>query len=113
MVSLSRSVPSLALAAMLISGCATSSPALRPWEVAERVDGSTCDTPGADQCIVWACDEGECGVFGCEDVDPEAVASAALSNEVEWARNFRLSFEHLELTATGGERVSERMPVLG
>ncbi len=89
---LSHPLLSLSLAAILISGCATPSPALSAWETAERVDGSTCDTPSADQCIVLACDEGECGVFTCEDVDPEAVARTSLSHDVELVRNFRPHF---------------------
>jgi uncharacterized lipoprotein (TIGR02269 family) len=42
-----------------------------------------CEAPEADQCVVLACDEGECGVFACEDVDPEAMAQASITPEVE------------------------------
>jgi uncharacterized lipoprotein (TIGR02269 family) len=87
-----HSVLRLLLAAMLISGCAAPAPALSAWEASGRVDDSTCGTPDADQCVVLACDGGECGVFGCEDVDPEAVARASRGNNVELVRTVRPLF---------------------
>lgn len=74
--------------ALLLSGCATTSPATRVWEGAASDDAAACEAPDADECIVFACDgeEGECGMFACEDVEPEAVASAPLAHGVELAR---------------------------
>jgi uncharacterized lipoprotein (TIGR02269 family) len=66
----------LCFSALLFSGCATSQHVQPEWEDAEREDIISCEEPGADQCVVLACDEGECGVFGCEDVDPEALEQA-------------------------------------
>lgn len=78
----------LSLVVLLLSGCGTSSPATRAWEQAEQEEIDACEAPGADQCIVLACDgeQGACGVFGCEDVDPEAVAHAPLAHGAELAR---------------------------
>jgi uncharacterized lipoprotein (TIGR02269 family) len=59
---------------------------MRPWEdAAQDNDAASCDTPGADQCIVLACngEEGLCGVFSCEDIDPEALAQVPLSHGIE------------------------------
>lgn len=83
---------SLCVAALLLSACGASSPAVRVWEEAQGQDASTCEEPGADPCIVFACEEGECGVFSCEDVDIEAVASAPRDAGVELARGFRPLF---------------------
>lgn len=80
------------LAAFLLSACASSSPARRAWEEAETGDAATCEDPGSDRCIVLACDEGECGVFGCEDVDLEVVAHAPLQHGAELARGYRPPF---------------------
>lgn len=76
----------LTLAVLLLSACAATSPAMSAWEGAERDDATTCEAPGSDQCVVLACDEGECGVFSCEDVDPEALAQSSLAYDVELAR---------------------------
>jgi uncharacterized lipoprotein (TIGR02269 family) len=81
-----RPVLSLALAALLLAACATSSPALHAWEEAEHADATTCDAADADQCVVLACDEGECAFFDCADVDPEALAYEPLAHGVELAR---------------------------
>jgi len=81
----SRLVLSLSLAALL-AACAPSSPALRVWEDDETIP---CEETGADQCVVLACDEGECGIFDCEDVDPEALARVPLAHGAELARNFQ------------------------
>jgi uncharacterized lipoprotein (TIGR02269 family) len=78
----------LAIAALLLSGCAIPSPAVHAWESAER-DNADCEESSADQCVVLACEQGECGVFGCEDVDPEAVTHVGQEHEVELARGFR------------------------
>jgi uncharacterized lipoprotein (TIGR02269 family) len=87
-----RSVLSLSLAVLLLSACAASSPALSEWEGAEHDDAIACEDADADQCVVLACEEGECGIFGCEDVDPEAVARAPLNHGAELARGYRPSF---------------------
>jgi len=92
LLSLSRACVALSLATLLSSACATPSPALGAWEDAQRADPTACDEPSADQCVVLACDEGECGVFDCEDVDPEAVSDASLGSHVELARGFRPPF---------------------
>lgn len=87
-----RSLLSLFLSALLLAACATSSPAVREWERAEHDDASGCEDADADQCVVLACEDGECGIFGCEDVDPEAVARAPLSHGAELARGYRPLF---------------------
>ncbi|HLM46711.1 MAG TPA: TIGR02269 family lipoprotein [Myxococcaceae bacterium] len=76
--------------ASLLCACATSSPAPRAGE--DNASAAECEDPGADQCIVLACEEGECGVFACEDVDPEALTRAPLAHGAELARGFRPSF---------------------
>jgi uncharacterized lipoprotein (TIGR02269 family) len=78
----------LSLAALLLSGCGTTSPASRAWADAAEDDILACEDPDADQCIVLACDgeQGECGIFSCEDVDLEAVARASLAHGAELAR---------------------------
>jgi len=78
----------LPLGALLLAGCGTPSPAMRAWEGAEREDSMSCDDPKSDQCIVLACDgeDGACGVFMCEDVEPEAMAQAPLAHRAELAR---------------------------
>ncbi|HZH75161.1 MAG TPA: TIGR02269 family lipoprotein [Archangium sp.] len=85
----SRPLLTLSLAALLLTACAPSSPSLRAWEEAAPDDTSVCDDTGADQCVVLACDEGECGIFDCEDVDPEALASVPLAHGAELARNYQ------------------------
>lgn len=76
------------LVVLLPFGCGTPSSVARAWDAAEWDVTSGCEDPGIDQCIVLACDgdAGECGVFGCEDVDAAAVASAPLSHGAELAR---------------------------
>jgi len=82
--------PALAALLLLLFACAT--PSL-PTNVTEDSESTAaCEDPDADQCVVLACDEGECGVFGCEDVDPEAVAGAHLSHGAELARYPRPPF---------------------
>lgn len=87
-----RAFVSLALGAMLLSSCVHPSPAMGAWEDAQRTAPITCDEPSADRCVVLACAEGECGVFDCEDVDPEAIAEASLGTNVELTRGFRPPF---------------------
>jgi uncharacterized lipoprotein (TIGR02269 family) len=87
-----RRLPFWVLAALLLSACATSSPAVRMWEDVEEDTASVCEAPGEDRCIVFACDEGECGVFDCEDVDLEAVTRAPLRHGAELARGYRPPF---------------------
>ncbi|QRN97797.1 TIGR02269 family lipoprotein [Archangium violaceum] len=78
----------LSLAALSLSGCGTTSPISRAWVEATQDDPLACEDPGADQCVVLACDgeQGECGIFRCEDVDPEAVTRASLAHGAELAR---------------------------
>ncbi|WP_257463225.1 SitA6 family polymorphic toxin lipoprotein [Archangium lipolyticum] len=78
----------LSLAALLLSGCGTTSPASRAWVDAAQDEARECDNPDADQCVLLACDgeQGECGIFRCADVDPEAVTHAPLAHGAELAR---------------------------
>ncbi|HLM46083.1 MAG TPA: TIGR02269 family lipoprotein [Myxococcaceae bacterium] len=69
------------LAVLLLSACAAISPEVR------ADDPTACEAPSADQCVVLACDEGACGVFDCEDVDPEALTRAPLAHGAELARH--------------------------
>ncbi|HYO67409.1 MAG TPA: TIGR02269 family lipoprotein [Archangium sp.] len=72
----------LFLAALLLASCATS-----PSREGTRTDEAiSCDNADADQCVVLACDEGECAFFGCEDVDPEALTQGSLAHGAELAR---------------------------
>ncbi len=77
---------SFPLAVLLLSACATTSPAEGAWEDTAEDAATTCEAPSADQCVVLACDEGVCGVFDCEDVDPEAVEGSSLAQGAELAR---------------------------
>jgi uncharacterized lipoprotein (TIGR02269 family) len=81
---------SLALptAVLLLSACGTTSPATRSWEETEWDDSTACEDPDADECIAFACDGEEelCGVFTCEDVDPEAVVGSSSTPRTELAR---------------------------
>ncbi|MDY7232032.1 TIGR02269 family lipoprotein [Hyalangium rubrum] len=77
------------LLAALLSACAASSPAIRAWEDMEREGATTCEEPNADQCVVLACDEGECAIFDCEELDPEGLARTPLRHGAELARGFR------------------------
>jgi uncharacterized lipoprotein (TIGR02269 family) len=79
---------------LLLSGCAASSVVVEEWEKTAAGETAECSSPNTDQCIVFACEEGECGVFGCDDVDPEAYAQAANDYEVELARGFRPPFRN-------------------
>lgn len=84
---MSARVHALCLGALLmLSACATRPSAAPAWEAAAGSETRACDDPAADQCVVLACDEGTCGVFGCEDVDPEAVTGESLAPRVELAR---------------------------
>lgn len=80
------------LAALLLSACTRFSPASRVWEEAETGVAATCEDPSSDRCIVLACDEGECGIFDCEDVELEVVAHAPLLHGAELARGHRPLF---------------------
>ncbi|XXF78303.1 TIGR02269 family lipoprotein [Myxococcaceae bacterium GXIMD 01537] len=81
-------LPGVSLALLLLSGCGTTSPAVRAWEETAQDATPDCEDPNADQCVVLACDgqEAECGVFTCEDVELEAVARPSLTQGVELAR---------------------------
>jgi uncharacterized lipoprotein (TIGR02269 family) len=87
-----RALLSLFLSTLLLTACATSSSASHEWEGAEPGGIPACDEPDADQCVVLACDEGECGVFDCEDVDPEALAQVPQVHGVELAQFSRPPF---------------------
>ncbi|WP_225410961.1 SitA6 family polymorphic toxin lipoprotein [Stigmatella hybrida] len=78
----------VSLATPQFSGCATTSPATRAWEEVASESASECEDPASDQCIVLACEgeAGVCGVFSCEDVEPEAVARSSLEHGAELAR---------------------------
>lgn len=82
----------LSLSSLLILACSAPAPALRAWEGSGHSNARSCEDPGADQCIVFACDEGECGIFSCEDVDPEALARAYSKHGVELVQGYRPSF---------------------
>ncbi|HEX8434029.1 TIGR02269 family lipoprotein [Archangium sp.] len=83
---MTRAIPhqALLLAALLLAACATSSPALRTGEEARPADTTACDDADADQCVVLACDEGECAFFDCADV--EALTPGPLAYGAELAR---------------------------
>ncbi len=78
----------LSLATLLLSACGTASPATFAGADAEWDEAIECEEPGADQCVVLACDgeQGECGVFACEDVDLEAMSRAPLAYGAELAQ---------------------------
>jgi uncharacterized lipoprotein (TIGR02269 family) len=82
MTTLPRLMP--LLSALFLYGCATS-PELRGVEDAERAE--SCPYSDSEQCVVLACEDGDCGLFDCEDVDTEAmVLHASGGYEVELAR---------------------------
>jgi uncharacterized lipoprotein (TIGR02269 family) len=85
-----HALPSLSLTALLLFACAAPSPFTHAGT--DGAYAAACEESDADQCIVLACDEGECGVFNCEDVDPEAMARAPLAHGAELARGFRPPF---------------------
>jgi uncharacterized lipoprotein (TIGR02269 family) len=87
-----RALVSLALVSLLLTACAISLPASHAWEGAEQGDITACDDTDADPCVVLACDEGECGVFDCEDVDPEALTRTAWGHGTELAQFYRPPF---------------------
>ncbi len=105
-----RRLLSLLLAALLLAACATSSPAHRAWEGAGPDDTTSCDEPNADQCVVLACDEGECAFFDCEDVDPEALAHVPLAHGAELAQFHRPPSRGPGISATGDARDFEKAP---
>ncbi len=84
--------PNSPLSALLLLLFACATPSLSTDVGEDSASTAACETPDADQCVVLACDEGECGVFGCEDVDPEAVAGAQLAYGAELARYPRPPF---------------------
>ncbi|MCP3142747.1 SitA6 family polymorphic toxin lipoprotein [Pyxidicoccus xibeiensis] len=59
---LSPLVRLLPLVALVLSGCAASAPSL------------SCEREGQHSCVVLACEEEDCGLFSCEDLDPDAAA---------------------------------------
>jgi uncharacterized lipoprotein (TIGR02269 family) len=82
----------LLLASRLLAACASSPPAPEAWESTEQEEATACDEAYADQCVVMACDEGECGVFNCEDMDPVALARIPQAHDVELAQFYRPPF---------------------
>jgi uncharacterized lipoprotein (TIGR02269 family) len=82
----------LLLASLWLPACASSPPASPAREDVAHDAPPACDDAEADQCVVLACDEGECGVFSCEDVDPEALAHGPLTHDVELAQFYRPPF---------------------
>jgi uncharacterized lipoprotein (TIGR02269 family) len=89
---MTRALLPLFLFALLLAACATSAPAVPALERAGPDDVTACDDADADQCVVLACDEGECAFFACEDVDPEALTYEPLAHDAELARFPRPSF---------------------
>ena len=87
-----RALVSLTLVFLLLTACATSSPTPHEWEGAAQDDITACDDADADACVVMACDEGECGVFDCEDVNPEVLTRTALGHGTELAQFYRPPF---------------------
>lgn len=81
-----RALLLLFLASSVLSACATVSPAPRAWDGVEHDGLTDCYDVEADQCVVLACEDGECGFFRCEDVELEALADATLEHGVELAR---------------------------
>lgn len=79
----------LVSAGLSLLACGGATPAVRAWEETAQEGRSKCDDPNADQCVVFACEEEECGVFRCEDVHWEPVTSAPLTHGAELARGFR------------------------
>ncbi|WP_164015702.1 TIGR02269 family lipoprotein [Pyxidicoccus trucidator] len=77
----------LALATVLLAACGSSSPSLRAWDEADGP--ASCEQEDSDQCVAIACEDETCGIFDCEDVASEAVASAPLSPRVELAQAYR------------------------
>lgn len=89
---LRRTMVPMTLAMVLSTACTNPSPAVRGWVDTQQSAPSECDEPSADQCVVLTCAEGECGVFGCEDIDSEALANTSRGYSVDLARGFRPPF---------------------
>ncbi|WP_257460625.1 SitA6 family polymorphic toxin lipoprotein [Archangium lipolyticum] len=83
---MTRALLSLFLLVLLLAACATSAPTLPAGQGTERDDTTSCDDADSDQCVVLACDEGECAFFECADVDPEALTHESLAHGVKPAR---------------------------
>ncbi|MDC0707086.1 TIGR02269 family lipoprotein [Stigmatella sp. ncwal1] len=79
----------LSSAGLPLLGCGTPAPAVQAWEGTNHESHSTCDAPQSDRCVVFACEEAECGAFRCEDVSSEAAARVPLAHDAELARGFR------------------------
>ncbi len=74
----------LPLIALVLCGCVASSPATHARE--ESGPAVSCDVEGRHSCIVLVCEGEDCGLFGCEDVDPAALARGLGTPEVELAQ---------------------------
>lgn len=85
----------LVLAVAILSGCSPTSTAIavHAWGNTGW-DNTECDESSADQCVVLACEQGECGIFNCEDVEPGSVALMDREHDVELARGFRPPFRN-------------------
>jgi uncharacterized lipoprotein (TIGR02269 family) len=79
MTKLARVLP--LLPALLLCACAASSPGPGAWDKTER-----CEPADEGQCVVVACEDGDCGLFDCTDVDAQALAS--VEHEVELAQGY-------------------------
>jgi uncharacterized lipoprotein (TIGR02269 family) len=74
------------LPALFLWACAASSPGPRAWEEAERV--KDCEHADSEQCVVLACEGGDCGLFDCEDLDAEELARGPARHGVVLAQGY-------------------------
>jgi uncharacterized lipoprotein (TIGR02269 family) len=79
MTKLARVLP--LLSALLLGACAASSPGPGAWDKTER-----CEHADTEQCVVVACEGGDCGLFDCTDLDAQALAS--VEHEVKLAQGY-------------------------
>ncbi|WP_254626119.1 TIGR02269 family lipoprotein [Myxococcus sp. CA039A] len=70
------------LLGVLLWGCASSGP---PGSLSRGAAPSTgiCERAHEEECVALACAGEDCGLFGCEDVDTEALSSGAEAPRVE------------------------------
>jgi len=81
---LSRLFALLPLAALVLSGCVASSPSVSASD--ESASALSCEYEGGHSCVVLACEGEACGLFGCEDVEPDELARAPGAPVVELAQ---------------------------
>ncbi|MCY1017459.1 TIGR02269 family lipoprotein [Pyxidicoccus sp. MSG2] len=60
---------------LLVTACASTSLTQQRWETAEATAGE-CDDPAADRCTLFICGVGACGLYYCEDVEPNGIVRA-------------------------------------